>query len=350
MTLQELLNADVRSIGGLVRQALAWWIDELASLLPAPWRDRLSSRPKLLAQAPPPGGGWRFWKNGRPVAVADIARAARGEAGLILAPGAALVRELRFPRLPLADLRRMVAMDIDRLSPLRPDLVHFDVAVLDRDAGAGAQRVLIGILPRAAAERALEQARVAGLVPVALAAGAEDGSAAHRFDFLPAVRAAAGETAGGAARRYWWAAALALLVVNIAALVGRDILDVSRLHRTVAAQHGAVSAALQLRHRVESEDAQRRELVARGQRNDPLRMLDAVTLAVPPAAWVQRLEWNGQALRIVGFKSAEVDMPAAIRGSPAFTNPRALTTDAPVRLGYGQPFDITADAGKRPHS
>ena len=349
MTLQELLNADVRSIGALARQGLVWWIDELSSLLPVAWRESLSSRPKLLARIVPPEG-WRFWKNGRPVDAAALSPRARGKVGLGLPADAVLVRDLRFPRLPLADVRRMVTLDIDRLSPLRSDLIHFDVAVVDRDAGVGTQSVQLGVLPRTTAARWLEAAGAEGLVPAALGVAVDDGSPAHRFDFLPAVRAAAGEPVGGRARRYWWAAAVALLLVNLAALVGRDMLDISRLRRTVASQHAAVSAALQLRHRVETEDAQRRELVSRGVRGDPLRMLNALTLAVPAAAWVQHLEWNGQALRIVGFKAADVDMPAAIRGSPAFTNPRALTTDAPVRLGYGQPFDITADAGKRPHS
>ena len=349
MTLQELLNSDMRSIGGLLRQGLAWWIDELSSLLPSAWREGLSSRPKLLARIVAPRG-WCFWKDGRPVDADVVSRRARGRVGLILPADAALVRELRFPRLPLADVRRMVALDIDRLSPLRPDLIHFDVAVVDRDAGAGTQSIVLGVLPRTAAARWLEAAGGEGLVPVALGVALDDGSPAHRFDFLPAVRAAAGEPVGGPARRYWWAAALALLVVNVAVLVVRDMADVSRLRRTVASQHATVGAALQLRHRVEAEDSRRRELVARGVRSDPLHMLNALTLAIPATAWVQHLEWNGQGLRIVGFKAADVDMPAAIRGSPAFTNPRALGADAPVRLGYGQPFDITADAGKRPHS
>ncbi len=350
MTLQELLNADMRSIGGFIRQGFAWWIDELAALLPPSWRGLFSARPRLLAE-PDPAGGWRFWKDGRPVSAEGARRAARTGVGLILPPGAALTRQVQFPRLPLADVRRMVALDLDRLSPLRPELVFVDVEVVDRDAAAGRQTVLVGVLPREAAARQLEAARGDGLSPRALSvAVAEDGSEGApgaRFDFLPAVRRAAGEATGGGPARYWWIAAGALLAINLGVLVGRDMLAVSKLQGAVAGQRGAVDAVQALRRRVEAENTQRRDLVARGTRNDPLRMLAALTAAVPAGAWVQHLEWNGQTLRVVGAKTPEVDMFAALRGSPAFTNPRAGGAEAPARPGPGQPFDITADAGKK---
>ena len=351
MTLQELLNADMRSIGGLIRQGFAWWIDELTALLPPGWRGRFSSRPRLLAE-PVAAGGWRYWKDGRSLPEDGARRAARAGVGLVLPPGAVLTREVQFPRLPLADVRRMVALDLDRLSPLRPELVFVDVEVLDRDSAAGRQTVLVGVLPREAAARQLEAAREEGLSPralsVAVAEGGPQGAPGSRFDFLPAVRRAAGEAPGGGPARYWWVAVAALLAIDLGVLIGRDILDVSRLRDAVAGQRGAVNAVHALRRRVEGENAQRRDLVARGTRNDPLRMLGALTVAIPAGAWVRRLEWNGQSLRVVGYKSAEVDMFAALRGSPAFTNPRAATADAASPPGPGQPFDIIADAGKKP--
>jgi hypothetical protein len=358
MNLQELLNADMRSIGGLVRQGFAWWIDELAALLPANWRGLFSSRPKLLAE-PLAAGGWRYWKDGRPIGDDGAHGALRAGVGLILPPGAVLTREVQFPRLPLADVRRMVTLDLDRLSPLRPELIFVDVEILDRDAGEGRQTVLVGVLPREVAARQLEAARGAGLSPKALGAAVPRSSSpesaqrsphappASRFDFMPAVRRASGQAASGGALRYWWGAVAALFLINVGFLIGRDVLSVSRLRDAVAAQRGAVDVALALRRRVEDENALRQEVVTRGVRNEPLHMLSALTTAIPAGAWVQHLEWNGQTLRLVGFRSADVDMFAALRGSPAFTNPRAASVDTASRAGAGQPFDITVDAGKR---
>ncbi|MEO8926862.1 MAG: PilN domain-containing protein [Caulobacteraceae bacterium] len=347
MTLQELLNADINSVGGLIRQGFAWWIDELAALLPPAWRGRFSSRPKVLAE-PLAAGGWRYWKDGRPITAESVGRAGRAKVGLVLPPGAVLTREVQFPRLPLADVRRMVAMDLDRLSPLRPELVFVDVEVVDRDSAVGKQSVLIGVLPRDEATRHLAAARDEGLSPKALGVAIVEGAAQSRFDFLPAARRAAGETGSGGVMRYWWAAVGALLVINLGVLVGRDMIDVGRLRDAVDGQRGAVNAALAVRRRVEGEETQRRDLIARGTRGEPLRMLAALSAAIPAGAWVEHLEWNGQTLRLVGFKSADVDMFAALRGSPAFTNPRAAAIDSPPKPGPGQPFDITVDAGKRP--
>ena len=346
MTLQELLNADVNSIGEWVRQGFAWWMDELGTLLPAAWRDRLSSRPRRVVE-PVSSSGWRHWQNGRPLTQAQAARPASGGLALVLPPDAALVRRLEFPRLPLSDIRRMVALDIERLSPMAPHMIFHDVVVIDRDSADGKQTVLLGVLPRQSATRWLEAARAEGLSPSVLGAAIAEDSPAYRFDFLPAVRAAAGESDGARVLRYWWAAVGALIIANIAVLVVRDMVDVSRLRQAVDEQRGATEAAAQLRRRVQNEESQRRDLIARQAQNDPLHILDALTRAIPAAAWVQRLEWNGQTVRIVGLKTGEVDLLAALRASPALINPRLAATEAAAKPGVIPPFDITADAAKR---
>ena len=63
---------------------------------------------------------------------------------------------------------------------------------------------------------------------------------------------------------------------------------------------------------------------------------------------MQHLEWNGDALRIVGFKRQDIDMAAAIRGSGAFANPRALAAEPTAGPTPIRPFDITADARPAP--
>ena len=114
-------------------------------------------------------------------------------------------------------------------------------------------------------------------------------------------------------------------------------------------QAPVVGAVNRLHRRVETEEARRRAWLERGRRSDPLRVLDRLSLALPAGAWVQHLEWNGQTLRLIGFAHRDIDMAAAIRGSGAFVNPRALT--APGAAGGGAafaPFDITADARPEP--
>lgn len=349
MTLQELLNSDVNSIGQWARGALAWWLDELSATAPAWLRRGLSGRPKHLVE-PVEGGGWLYWSNGRPTPDGRAARRAGARVGLVLPTNAALVRTLTYPRLPIADLRRMLTLDIDRLSPISPDLVYHDMRVLDRDGAGGERTILLGLLPRDLADRFLAAASADGLNPTLVAVASGDGATDYRFDFLPAIRRENGLPDEGRARRYWWAAVAALALVNIGALVGRDMVSVARLREAVDQQRPAVGAVMGVRRRVEAQDGARRVLIARGQRNDPLEILAALTGLLPPSAWVQRLEWNGQVVRLVGFKSGDVDLAAVLRSSPEFANPRAAAALTPRKGVAAQPFDITADVGKRPHS
>ena len=348
-TLQELLNSemDLASLTALARQGLAWWLDELSGLLPPAWRERLSSRPRIWLEARPEGG-WRVWKDGRPTEQPPPGAASSARIGLLAPVDAVLTREIPTPRLPARDVRRMLTLDIDRLSPLNPDLIHFDMEILDRGEADGRQRVLLGLIPRAEAEALVERARRDGLTPAALAAPDPDRPAHPRFDFLPQTLAAGGEGAPDRTRLYLWLAAGALILVNLAVLVGRDMIEVSRLRSDVEAQQPVVDAVVRLRRRVEGEDARRRDLLAHGRHGDPLRVINAVTEALPDGAWVQRMEWNGQTLRLVGFKRSDIDLSAAIRGTGLFTNPRAAgpeTTPGPTAV---RPFDITADARPEP--
>jgi general secretion pathway protein L len=265
--------------------------------------------------------------------------------GLILPAGAVLIRRLEFPRVPLSDIRRMVALDIDRLSPLAPDLVYHDVEIVDRDVGDGKQTVVLGVTLRETAARYFAQARAAGFEPVSIGAARADG-VAYRFNFLPALKASLGETGGGRVALYWWTAVAVLLVANLAGLVVRDMMEVSRLRRDVDDQQTVVAAATQLQHRVQGENAQRADLIARQMQSDPLHVLDALTRALPPSAWVQRLEWNGQTLRVVGFKSGDADPLAALRASPMFINPRAAGPAPQAKPGVSPPFDITVDVAR----
>jgi general secretion pathway protein L len=347
MTLQELLNAqvDFALLGAQARRGLAWWLGELAAMLPAAWRDRLSSRPRLWIE-PNPKGGW-LWEDGQPWDLALDAQVAEGKVGLLAPSGAVLVREVSVARMPAADIRRMLALDIDRLSPLAPELIHFDMDIVDRGDADGRLLARLGILSRDEAAGLVARAREDGITPVALAARIDGEDEPPCFDFLPQAMAAAGERAENKARYYWWAAA-ALVLVNLAVLVGRDMVDVSQLQAAVEAQQPMAAAALRLSRRIGDEDARRRALLARGRRDDPLAMLDALTRALSEGAWVQRLEWNGQSLRIIGFKSDAVDLSGAIRASAAFANPRAVVS-APLAPGaLLKPFDLTADARAEP--
>ena len=335
MTLQGLLNADMQTLGQWIRQGWAWWIDELSGLLPASMRAGAANRPRLIAQ--PAGEGYRLYKDGRELSATRPPKPLR--VTLALAPEAVLIREMTYPPLPLRDVRRMVELDIDRLTPFRAQAVYFDLENV-RQHPDGRREVRLGVVNRLAATEALRRAEAWNLEPLAL--GIVEGGESH-FDFLPAIRAAAGVGSPERRRLYWWGAVAALTAVNLLVFVGLDMADVAALQRTIDSQRPSADVALKLRHRVEGERDRRASLLARRIEGEPLRVIAAASGALARDAWVQRLEWNGRAVRLSGYKSGAYDVLAAMRGSPAFANVRSVASDVPAKLASGQPFDIVAE-------
>jgi len=341
VNLSDVLNADLGTVGRWIAQGFAWWIDELSGLAPASLRHLFAPPPPLFVELTGAAGERpRFWRDGRIVEIEDPGKT---PVGLLLGPGQALLRTIELPLMPLRDVRRMAELDIDRLTPFRTDAVYFDAEILGKDPIAGRQHVLIGVWPKAASAALLERAREQGLAPVAIKARGPQPGDPPRLDFLAQV--AHGEGMGAQGRRsvWWWAAVGVLLLANIGALVGRDMADVGRLRAVIEGERGTVMVAERVRQKLQTEDKARADLLARRAVGEPLRVIDAVTQALPSGAWVQHLEWNGRAIRLVGYRQANVDVAAAIRSSPAFVNPRLSSVETAAKVGM-TPFDLVADA------
>ena len=188
MTFRDVLSSeiDLGSFGSLARQGFRWWIGELAGLLPRAWREGLSTQPRFFVE-PLPEGNWRVWRNGRAISEGESTIPAGTKVGLTLPPGSVLVREIATPRISLADVRRMIGLDIERLSPLPADQIVFDCEIADREAEDGGQRVSLGIVPRDVAGDAVAKARSIGLRPVRVSARTAADPESRRFDFLSAI-------------------------------------------------------------------------------------------------------------------------------------------------------------------
>jgi len=338
----DLLGADISTVGRSLGAGFAWWVGELADMVPAPVRALANSRPSLTAERGP-DGGYILTRAGRVVMAAPGSSARRTPVTLLLPRDSVLTREVTTPAVSDRDARRLLTLDIDRLTPFSPAAVHLDIAFLGAAADdAGRRRVAIAVVSRQTLDLALEQARAAGFDPRAVSvAGLIDDH--PTFDFLPQARAAGGAGQSGRSRLYAWGAVAFLLLANLAVFIGRDIAQVRALQNTVEEQRGSRDLTLRLRRQVQAEAA-RRALVAEGHgRGEPLRVIDAVTRALPDGAWVQRLSWNGKAVRLAGYRGDNIDIIGALRASPLLANVRNSTGDPLARMAAGQPFDVTAD-------
>ena len=341
MTLSELLNSDLTEVGQWIGAGLKWWRDELVGMLPAPARRWLETRPSLTAE-PRAEGGYRLTRGGRTV-MQGVGGKVR-PVTLRLPREAALIREAPAPAMAERDLHRMFELDIDRLTPFRPDQVFVDV-VLSEDAAAGEggpRHAVVAAIQRERAVQAVEQAGAAGLeVRALVVAGAT--AAELALDFLPGMRAAQAVARPGPNRMLIWAAVAVLALANLGAAIGRDMLDVRALGQKVEVQQPQVERVTVVRRAVLAEDRRRADIILRRENGEPLRMLDVVTGAVPSGAWVDRLAWDGRAVRVSGYRQDQVDVAAALRSARQLTNIRNSGTDLLSRQTAGQPFDLTAE-------
>jgi len=332
-----LLNADLSTVAVWLRAGFAWWIGELASLVPPRWRRILKPASPLVAVLAP-GGGLRFQRDGEPVQV-PAPKAGNSVRAVLQVPSSlVLARTLDVPLLSAADTAALLRLDIDRLTPFAADAVVVDWRRHEVDLERNRQRITLGAIRRADLEQQLAAARAAGADPIQAGPAGEDEPLA--FDFLPALT---GRASVGTRARLWWTIAFILLMANLLAFVLRDMADTRRLQTLVDDQGDAVTLSLKLRQRVEDEVARRRAVADRRAATEPLAAIDAASRALPSGAWVQRLAMSEGAMRLAGYRNDDVDVLAALRSVPRFARVRPSTGDVPARVPAGQPFDVTVD-------
>lgn len=344
MNFKDILNADLHTVGQWVRRGVDWWIDELGQAMPAAWRQRFSARRDVIAELDAGRVVFRG-KAGAAIEGSALSRRERDRVQLVVPMNQVLTRVLDFPLLPMTDIRRMLALDIDRLTPFHADAVVFDAELLRRDAERGRQQVLLGVMPKSAADEALDRAQKLDLMPVSLGAFAGVGSNTH-FDFLPAL-AGGGRLSARARLPYWWAVVVTLLILNFWLIGYRDSVELDSLKQIVDSQAEPVQVALRLRDKVDAEAARRAALLQRREASSPMRVLDAVTKALPANAWTQTFEWNGQTVHLAGYSNGPADMLKALESSPYLHNARTMSQSAlPAKASGSQSFDVSADTGK----
>lgn len=321
-----ILDADMATIGNWLRTGLAWWGEELRALLPAGLRRAAKPLDAYIAYR----GAGRWERVGGAAA-----------ATVLVDPGLCLVRTLKLPPLGDADLRRLVALDADRIFPIPAAQLVIGVC----PSGADRSQVSVAAMPRADAEAMVAALAGAGLKPERYAIADPAETAPAMIDLTrglveaglvaPAPRTALG----------WWMVVAFLFALNIALLVWRDVQDVQRLEALVADQGPAVGAARAISNRISQTQRQAQQLAARRGSQDAVAVLGAVTAALPERAWVQRYAWDGRTIRLTGYKRENADVVGALRNA-GFEGVRAAASETIAEVPAGRPFDVTASVGR----
>jgi general secretion pathway protein L len=333
---KDLLNTDHEAIIQWLLHAFRWWTDELLGMIPTEWRDRFLKRSSAVAEFAGTGVVYRDEQSGQ-----VLPEKPRRSVKIIVPENQVLLRQIDLPILPASDLKRMVALDLDRLTPFRADQALFDTEIVSRDDERGRQQVMIGVVPRQSALRVLELSRANHIEAAAI--GVAIPGARSTLDFLPALQDAEG---GSAARRratYFWIAAGVLLAFNLFMLSYRDASATNQLREAVESQQSPVTVAMRLRDQVQKEAARRSDLLRLQKQNAPLPVLNAVSQVLPDGSWVEHYEWNGRTVQIRGFRKDIPDLLAKVEASPLLRNARALSSDPHAALTATGAFELAAD-------
>jgi hypothetical protein len=330
MMLNQLLNADMATIGRAIRAGLRWWVDELRTLLPA--GIGAAREPALLVDPVgrlAPLGGRAAWDDKMPT-----------RAQIVVPASTALLRAIELPAMSRRDLVAMITLDIERYLPLPAGSALIDAAIVGQAKPGGMIDVEIAALPNTVASEAIERFRTAGILPTQLRLAA-DGVPDARFDFLPAARAGGLVEPTHGAAAIWWALVGFLFVLNFAILVWRDEANVERMQTMVDAQSPAVQIARRVTRDMHQTDLIAHRAVDRRASHDVLGDLAVVSRAVPDGAWIQHYAWDGTLLRLSGYRAPDSDVAAALRREPRFASVKSAQTEALAEIGSGEPFDLT---------
>lgn len=340
MTLRDILSADMPTVRRWFGQGWRWWIDQLAGMVPGGgWLTR--HRGAVVEHAASTPGGWQVAGTGqRP----DRLPARRRRNVLItLDETDILCRTIDAPVLSPNELRQMIALDIDRIGPMPMGAACFDQEVVGRTADT--LSVLIGMVPQDRLSRWVGELAAMDIMPSRIAMRDRDGQL--HFDFSAIIDRSDGKSAWT-----WWTIVALLFAGNVAALIWRDVASTAALRDAVEEQAPAGRTALMIRTRVIQAQQRRAELVRARNSGDPLASLAAISSALPRGAFVQRFEGRGQAVRLVGYAPANLDVSDILRQSPlvASVSDNGAGSEMPGEPGQMLPFDlgVTIRPGARP--
>lgn len=322
----------------------AWWLGELAALVPPRARRLFRRGGRVLVVEPSRGEvvlrlfrGEQYREIGRvalegedqaapAAAIGDLARRVnlgKTEIALRLPAEQALRRTLDLPAAAEADLRSALFFQIDQQTPFAPQEVYFDYRVVERDREAKRLTVEMTVVPRRVVNDALGMAARWGLSPAIVDVAGDDANAPPFLNLLSEA-----EDASKARGLSPLNAALAVVAAVLVAAAVYIPLEEKRtaaetLLARVAEAKSESDETIRLGQEVERLRKEGRFLTEEKRKSPSvLRMLDELTRIMPDHTWLFELKVSGGEVSIAGYSSAASQLIGLVDDSPMFQTPR----------------------------
>lgn len=342
----------------MLNEFLRWWADQLRAALPARLAAAGPDSRGLLAMLhlPPEGPAsveLRARHKGRdgrlgpftldgPGSPALRAAAAGHRHGVVLElpPGLMLEQQVVLPIAAERDPERVLAYEMDRITPFSAEELFWTWAVDRRDRAQGRLHLRLSVVPKARLLPSLDALVAAGLRPTALDAARPDGTRCRiALDHTPPARWQA------------WSVRVAgafCAVLVVGALVTPFLVQSAareRVERQIAALRPQVEQAEALRRRILGSTAGSDVFAEQRARvGDALGTIATLTDVLPDDTHLTELTMRARVLTLAGQSAAAARLIAAMAAEPGLRNPAFSAPVTRFEGVAGEGFAIRAEA------
>jgi general secretion pathway protein L len=241
------------------------------------------------------------------------------DVSLILPASQVLRPHLLLPAASRATLRKAAFYELERLSPIDPDQIYFDLVVQDAPGQKKKADIELRIIKKTTVDRAVALCRDAGLSVGAIAFEG-DGREADR-SYFP-VDAAASLRLRWRRNSVVFFAGLAaiLLVLLIMAAYWRGSAQSDSFSDQVDAASQRAELVHRLKHDIADTRAQIEFPLAQKRAPAVIQILSEVTEILPRGTWLTEFAFNDNKVHVQGFSNEPSDLIPLIDKSPYFAN------------------------------
>ena len=343
----------------MFREFFRWWFGQLAELLPERWRAGARSGGDALVIGP---AGPRcdsaeavtvsLRRNGRETPLGRFALAASGLSDIPRPTGKPTVLRVaeteilgKTLSLPLAaerQLDQVLAFEMDRETPFKPDELFWTHRITRRDRQSGQLFVRLLLLPRARLERLLAALEHAGFAPrwAEIAAGPDQGCR---------LALGGGDRRSHDAARRWllWPAAACCALLAVGAVItpfARQEAALSAIESRVATGRETAAEAEKLRREIErlsgSIDLVESERAKAGR---PVSVLAELTRLLPDDSYLTEFTQQQRKLTVSGRSAAASRLIGALTAGDRLRNPAFTAPVTRIEATRSEIFTITAE-------
>lgn len=336
-----LTNLRLDDVRGAIGRFARWWATELLSLLPPIWQELARTRrDRLVVQLADTEltlslckgdterqlGRYRLGQGEAIKAALAELPVGSAEVVLRLPEKDVLCSTLDLPVEAEANLRAVLAFEMDRQTPFKAEQVYYDAQIVAKPPGMRQMQVKLWVVPRKAVDDALERMAGLGLRPAVVNGpegrpGEADTCAGSVANFLPRERRPPARR--GAMRLNMALTALALLLLVAAVrlpLVQQRTLVANLESLLEEAQRQA--KAMELLHDELKKFAEESRFLSEQWQDSPpiVPVLAEITRLLPDDTWISTLEISHGEVAIQGESPSASALIGLIEASPSFHN------------------------------